>query len=101
MPKARDAISKVVRIGIAPMLKTHGFKKKALSFARRRGSVVHFVNVQLSSWNSGATGSFYLNVGLVFDDLCLHFGKPVPAFAGYDDCQFLVRLEQLNAELPP
>ena len=31
MPKARDAISEVVRIGIAPMLKTHGFKKKALN----------------------------------------------------------------------
>jgi hypothetical protein len=82
------------------MLKAHGFKKRAFNFARRNGAVTAFVNVQLSSWNRGPAGSFYLNVGLVFDELCQHFGKPAPEFPGYDDCQFLVRIDKLNPALP-
>jgi len=89
-----------VKLGIAPMLKAHGFKKRALNFARSKGAVTHFVNVQLSSWNRGPAGSFYLNVGLVFDELCQHFGKPAPEFPAYDDCQFLVRIDKLNPALP-
>jgi hypothetical protein len=97
---ARHLAEDLVKLGIAPMLKAHGFKKRGLNFARKNGAVTHFVNVQLSSWNRGPAGSFYLNVGLVFDELCRHFDKPVPAFPGYDDCQFLVRIDKLNPALP-
>lgn len=100
MIKARDSIHEVVKRGIAPMLKAHGFKKTGLHFARRNGAVVHYLNVQLSSWNSGDRGSFYLNTGVMFDELCLHFGKQPPALAKHDDCQFMVRLNNLNPELP-
>jgi hypothetical protein len=100
MNKARDFINEVVKLEIAPLLKANGFKKKGFNFARRVGSVTHFVNVQLSSWNSGAAGSFYLNVGIAFDELSLYFGKQPPEFPQYDDCQFLVRIDQLNSALP-
>lgn len=100
MNKARDSINEIVKLGIAPTLKANGFKKKALNFARRIGSASHYLNVQLSSWNSGPTGSFYLNVGVVFDELCFHFGKQPPQFPRYEDCQFLVRMERLNPSLP-
>lgn len=101
MGKARESIHEVVRLGLAPMLKAHGFKKTGLNFARRSGAVAHYLNVQLSSWNCGAQGGFYLDVGLMFDELCLHFGKQPPALPKYDDCQFLVRLERLDSQLPP
>lgn len=100
MIKARDSIKELVKLGIAPLLKSRGFKKNALNFTRRNGSVAHFVNVQLSSWNSGAAGSFYLNVGVAFDEIAQHLGKPAPEFPRYDDCQFLVRIERLNPKLP-
>jgi Domain of unknown function (DUF4304) len=98
--KARDSINGLVKLAIAPMLKSRGFKKSALNFARRSGAVVHFVNVQLSSWNSGAVGSFYLNVGVAFDEIAQHLGKSSSVFPRQDDCQFLVRIEKLNPKLP-
>ena len=98
---ARDSINQLVKLAMAPLLKSRGFKKNSLTFARRNGAVAHFVNVQLSSWNRGAAGSFYLNVGVAFDEIARHLGKPVPEFPRYDDCQFLVRIDKLNPELPP
>jgi hypothetical protein len=97
---SRDAIHEVVKLGLVPLMKEHGFKKSALSFARRRGPLAHFLNVQLSQWNRGTAGQFYLNAGVMFDDICLLRDRKPPALPKYDDCQFLVRLERLNHELP-
>lgn len=100
MGKARELIQEAIRLGLAPMLKKHGFKKKGLNFARRCGTVGHFLNVQLSSWNSGSQGYFYLNAGLMFDDVSTHFGKEPPQLPKYDDCNFMVRLDRLNDRIP-
>lgn len=100
MRTARESIQEVVNIGLAPMLKRHGFKKNALNFGRRRGSVGHYFNVQLSRWNQGSQGSFYLNAGVMFDDICRLHGKQPPSIPKYEDCHFMVRLERLNPSLP-
>ena len=99
-PKAREAIMAVVHAGLAPMFKRHGFKKNALSFTRRRGEVAHFFNLQSSQWNTGTSGHFYLNAGVMFDELCRLRGAEPPALPKYDDCQFMVRLERIDASLP-
>lgn len=101
MNKARDASEEVVKLGLAPMLKKHGFKKTGLHFARRRGAAAHYLNVRLSSWNQGMEGSFYLNAGLMFDEVCKHYGRQPPLLPKYDDCDFMIRLERLNPSLPP
>lgn len=100
MGKARDTIQQVVKLGLAPMLKKHRFKKTGLNFARRHGAVAHYLNVQLSSWNHGAEGSFYLNAGLMFDEICRHFGTQPPLLPKYADCNFMVRMECLDPGLP-
>jgi hypothetical protein len=100
MRTAREAIQEVVKTGLAPMLKRHGFKKNAFSFGRRRGSVGHYFDVQLSQWNRGSEGGFYLNAGVMFDDICALQGGEPPAIPKYPDCQFMVRLERLNPGLP-
>lgn len=97
---ARESIHEVVKTGLAPMLKRRGFKKDALSFGRRRGAVAHYFNVQLSQWNRGPEGQFYLNAGVMFDDICLLEGKRAPSLPKYDDCHFMVRLERLDPSLP-
>jgi hypothetical protein len=97
---ARESIREIVKIGLAPMFKRHGFKKEALGFGRRTGTVAHYFNVQLSQWNRGAEGHFYLNAGVMFDDICLLEGKSPPALAKYDDCHFMVRMEQLDPGMP-
>lgn len=101
MVKARELIQEVVNLGLAPMLKEHGFKKNGLNFIRRHGTVVNYLNVQLSSWNQGSDGHFYLNAGLMFDEICRHYGKEPPQTPKYDDCNFMVRMERLNSSLPP
>jgi hypothetical protein len=98
--EARESIGELVKLAIAPMLKSRGFKKSGFNFARRNGSVTHFVNVQLSSWNGGSAGSFYLNVGVAFDEIARHLGKQPRESPRCGDCQFLVRIEQLNPKLP-
>lgn len=100
MNKARDYINEIVKKGVAPTLKSNGFRKQGLHFARRNGSVSHYLNIQLSSWNCGSDGGFYINAGVAFDDLYSHFGELPPKFPKYENCQFLVRMEQLNPQLP-
>jgi len=97
---AREAIQEVVKLGLAPLFKRHGYKKNALSFTRRRGAVAHYFNVQSSQWNQGAAGQFYLNAGVMFDEICALQGRPPPVLPKYDDCHFMVRLERLNPGLP-
>ena len=98
--KARDTIVAIVQHGLAPALKHEGFRKQQLNFARRRGSVAHFVQVQLSSWNQGPSGAFYVNIGVMFDEMRKHFVRDVPDLPKYDDCDFMVRLEKLIPDAP-
>lgn len=100
MRTSRDAIHEAVKLGLAPLMKRHGFRKNGLSFARRRGPLGHFLDVQLSQWNRGAAGQFYLNAGVMFDDICRLHAKEPPSLPKYDDCHFMVRLERLNPDLP-
>ena len=100
MRSARDLIAEVVKTGPAPMLKRHGFKKTAFNFARRQGSVAHFLNLQLSQWNQGTDGQFYINVGVMFDDMHRLRSSEPPLLPKYEDCEFVVRWEQLDSQLP-
>jgi hypothetical protein len=100
MRTSRNAIHEVIELGLVPLMKQHGFKKSALHFARRRGSLGHYLNVQVSQWNRGTAGQFYLNAGVMFDDMCLLCAKEPPTLPKYDNCQFMVRLERLNPGLP-
>jgi hypothetical protein len=96
---AKEIIHSIVRCELAPALKQAGFKKSGLTFTRRLGSTGQFIQIQLSSWNQGPVGSFYVNVGVMFDQMC-----PVEAVTDahpkYDDCQFMTRLEQLLPDAP-
>jgi hypothetical protein len=100
MQRARDCINEVVQLGLAPMFKANGFKKSGFNFWRRIGTVTNYFNLQVSQWNQGAEGQFYLNAGVIFDELFSLRGEAVPNAPKYDLCQFMVRLENLNKELP-
>jgi hypothetical protein len=98
--KAREIVAEIVQHGLAPALQREGFRKRQLDFARRRGTVAAFIQVQLSSWNQGSVGAFFVNVGVMFDEMRLHYGRGVPAIPKYDDCDFMVRLERLVPGAP-
>ena len=82
------------------MLKRHGFRKTAFNFSRRQGTVEHHFNVQLSQCNYGSTGRFFLNAGVMFDDLLRLRGQNAQELVKYYDCDFRVRLEEIDPQLP-
>src|SRR5690349_2004308 len=100
MRSAREATQEIVKVSLAPMFRRHGFRKTGLSFSRRLGTVEHHFNLQLSQWNHGPTGQFYLNAGVMFDDLKLLAGKVIPRPARWSDCEFMVRLEEIDPQMP-
>ena len=100
MRSVRETIQEIVKLGLAPMFKRHGFKKTAFNFSRRHGTVEHYFNVQLSQWNQGSTGEFYLNAGVMFDDIKRHFGKEIPKAPKIYDCDFHIRLQAIDPQLP-
>lgn len=98
--KARNIVKAVVLRDLAPALKTAGFRKTQFTFARRKGEAAHLIQIQLSSWNQGMDGAFYVNVGIMFDEMRKHFDRPFPPLPAYDDCDLMVRLEALVPEAP-
>lgn len=99
MCSVRKTTNEIVKIGLAPMFKKHGFKKSGLNFLRRRGTVEHHFNVQLSQWNQGPNGHFYLNAGVMFDDLLRLRGQEPPKSVKYYHCQFRIRMDALDPQL--
>lgn len=99
--RARDLVNDIVKTGLAPMMKRHGFRKTGLTFTRRQGSVAHLLNLQLSQWNLGIDGRFYVNAGVMFDDMRRLRGWEPPERPTYPDCDFMVRWERLGEGLPP
>lgn len=59
-------IDEVVKIGLAPLLKEHGFTRKSRTFRKAAGEAIQIVNVQANKWNQGDSGSFTINLGVYF-----------------------------------
>ncbi|MYM27408.1 DUF4304 domain-containing protein [Duganella sp. CY15W] len=69
MSEIAKAIDELVRIGIMPILKDAGFKKKARNFHLVQTESIAVINVQASQWNSGKEGQFTFNVGRYYPAL--------------------------------
>lgn len=57
-------IDEVIKLGIAPMLKQHGFRKRGRNFHRLVGEMYQAVNIQSTRLNSGSRGRFTVNLGV-------------------------------------
>jgi hypothetical protein len=98
--KARDTIKIIIDTGIAGIALDAGFKKSGFNFFRRQDLVVQVINVQLSRWNRGDTGSFYVNVALAFDELRKHEAIPIIETPKDYECDFRRRLEHIIPDTP-
>lgn len=99
-PKAKDIIAAVVKNRLAAEMKSRGFSKKGLEFARRRGETAHVVKFELSSWNMGDRGSFTVTVGVMFDDMIRQGGREPTRLPKLYDLQFGAELAELAAGAP-
>src|SRR5262245_58254178 len=66
MSEIADLIDTVVRLGLAPHLRSSGFKKHSRTFTFETGACTQIVNVQASQANIGSEGRFTLNLGVYF-----------------------------------
>jgi hypothetical protein len=104
---ASKIIDQLVTAGAAPVLEEAHFTKSKFDFHRRQGSVVQVVNFQRSEHNSVGESTFFVNVGIAFDELWRAQGldlngsnhryleKPLE-----HQCHFRSRLESLIADCP-
>jgi hypothetical protein len=100
MLKARVIIEQIAAVEVVPLMRAAGFAKKRLSFHRSRGETLQVLEVQLSSWNLGSDGQFYVNVGVLFHQLYALQGRVVPPRPTPSQCDFQVRLNCLFPDAP-
>ncbi len=60
----------IVKRAVTSVLKPLGFRKSGMNFHRRHEKVIQVVNLQLSQGSSHDEKTFYVNVGVAFDEIC-------------------------------
>lgn len=80
-----------IRERVAPLLKAHGFKKKALTFSRATPDVLQILNVQKSSHSDSTEIAFAVNFGVASLHLLERFGRDVNRCTVWD-CHLQVRV---------
>ncbi|NKS79937.1 DUF4304 domain-containing protein [Rhodococcus hoagii] len=98
---AERAFSSVVGTGIAPLLKSHGFRKQKLTFTRDRGGLTDVVNLQRSAGNSHESIRFYVNCGVYSAEFARVVGRVPQERPKEVDCQFRRRIEHLAPGIGP
>ncbi len=65
----KDKFDKIIKELIETILKENGFKKKGLNFYRMTDDTQQILNVQKSRGNSSDDITFYINCGILINDL--------------------------------
>lgn len=61
---ASQLINEILSQYLAPLMKSHGFRKRAQRFWRDNGQVIDVLDLQKSQWNSFRHAQFTINLGL-------------------------------------
>ena len=64
MSEIAQSIDKVIKLGLADLLKEYGFKKSGRNWHKAQGENWLIVNVQASRGNIGSEGQFTINLGV-------------------------------------
>ncbi|MBM4482072.1 DUF4304 domain-containing protein [Rhodococcus hoagii] len=98
---AERAFSSVVGTGIAPLLKSHGFRKQKLTFTRDRDGLVDVVNLQRSAGNNNESIRFYVNCGVYSAEFDRVIGRVPEERPKEVDCQYRRRIEHIAPGVGP
>jgi len=69
---AKIAFDDLLKTSVAPILKVAGCKKSGSNFFYRGDHISIVINFQSSSGNTWDEKIFYINIGLAFDEICVH-----------------------------
>jgi hypothetical protein len=96
MSAIANAIDAVIRNGLAQELKAAGFRKTGRTWRSSAGDPLRVTNLQGSSWNSGDSGRFTINLGVYFAAAAnLHGVFPVTDRPTEPDCLVRQRIGPL------
>ncbi|MBM4511152.1 DUF4304 domain-containing protein, partial [Rhodococcus hoagii] len=98
---AERAFSSVVGTGIAPLLKSHGFRKQKLTFTRDRGGLTDVVNLQRSAREQSRVDPLLRKLRRLLGGFARvggGFRRNAPKEV---DCQFRRRIEHLAPGIGP
>jgi len=99
MSEISKKIDEIVKVGLAPLLKSHGFKKKARNFYRECEDRIELINVQASQFNAGTEGQFTVNVGVYITAISeITDAPPVKGMPKEYDCTVRERIGLLSSE---
>ena len=89
-----QAVDTLIRVGVHPLLKQHGFARKSRTWNRASGDVVHVVNIQGSQASFGEDAEFYVNTGVFAPALWgATRDTPPPPFVSEPECHLRERLD--------
>lgn len=99
MSEIAKRIDAIIKEGLAPFLKTNGFKKKARNFYREFENRTELINVQASQWNEGNEGKFTINVGVYYPNISEIIDAPsIKGMPKEYDCTVRERVGLLTPE---
>ena len=77
--EAKDAIKSILTSTLKPILKEHGYLKKAYNWRKFDGPVIKVVNVQHTQWSFPHDTSFTVNLGVYHEEFHRESGRPEPS----------------------
>ncbi|HEY2121935.1 MAG TPA: DUF4304 domain-containing protein [Candidatus Acidoferrum sp.] len=97
MSEIAKQIKAIADLGLAPLLKQAGFRKRGTHYARVKGEALQLINVQSSQWNMSSQGRFTLNIGVHFSSVAkmLMGADRMPAVPKHYYCLRRKRVGQL------
>jgi hypothetical protein len=69
---SQDAFDDLLKTGVSPIMKAEGYKKAGTNYCKRNSKVSIVVNFQSSHGSVWNEKLFYINIGMAFDEICLH-----------------------------
>ena len=98
--RVKDAFGTIINNRITTIVSRENFQKDQLDFRRRHGSTIQVINIRPAVESMGNASTFYVNIGIAFDELWQYFGMAIPENPMEHECHFRTRLEQLFSNCP-
>lgn len=95
-----DLFKEVVNHAIKPVMKSAGFKKKALNFYRNHNGLIYLINIQKSYGNSHAELCFYVNCCIHSNVIEEEVNGSTVEFPKEYQCHYRDRIEEIVENVP-
>lgn len=101
-PPPAEVLKQVINNHVAPVMLTHGFKKRGNNFYRDSGPLLYLLSLTGSHYNNTGDATFYVTVGILHKR-CYEviYGNPVPKNPQANEAQLVVNLSDIGPRRTP